>query len=228
MRSTFDFDKCVERNLKRGTGAGSNNVKWNFRLLDEIAGSGTAVSTIFELKSEGAFRGAKRKIKHTDERRKLLKVEDVCIQLSGLDICNKSPTDGKNISEVQEGLSITQSIAGWNGRSTKRSVISPKARNKKMTGKNDCLVQKGQKVNTSKRSPPSSQELKRRHGVSSGTRRTLFSTPPGKKPLARKSTSTPRTPGGTQSSILMYVSGKKKEETTAGGSIQMMAVMPDE
>ena len=61
MRSTFDFDKCVERNLKLGTGAGSDNVKWNFRLLDEIAGSGTAVSTIFELKAEGAFRGAKHK-----------------------------------------------------------------------------------------------------------------------------------------------------------------------
>ena len=69
---------------------------------------------------------------------------------------------------------------------------------------------------------------KRRHGVSKGTRRMLFSTPPGKKPLARKSTSTPRTPGGTQSSILMYVSGKKKEETVTGGSTQMKAVMPDE
>ena len=89
-------------------------------------------------------------------------------------------------------------------------------------------MQKGKKINISKRSPPSSQELKRRHGVSTGTKRTLFSTPPGKKPLARKSTSTPRTPGGTQSSILMYVSGKKKEEMTTGGSIQMLAVMPDE
>ena len=56
----------------------------------------------------------------------------------------------------------------------------------------------------------------------------MYSTPPGKKPLARKSTSSPRTPGGTQSSILMYVSGKKKEEMTTGGSIQMMAEMPDD
>ena len=89
-------------------------------------------------------------------------------------------------------------------------------------------MQKGKKINISKRSPPSSQELKRRHGVSTGTKRTLFSTPPGKRPLTKKSTGSPRTPGGTQSSILMYVSGKKKEETVTGGSTQMKAVMPDE
>ena len=103
-------------------------------------------------------RGAKRKIKHTDGRRKAFKLEDVCLQLGGLDICNNSPTGGKNVSEVQEGLSITQSIAGWNGRRTKPGIISPKARNKKVTGMNDSQVQKGPKVNTSKRSPPSSKE----------------------------------------------------------------------
>ena len=56
----------------------------------------------------------------------------------------------------------------------------------------------------------------------------LFSTPPGKKPLAGKGINSPGTPGGTQSSILMYVSGKKKEEIKAGGSIQMMTAKPAE
>ena len=154
-------------------------------------------------------------------------VDDVCLQLESLDMSNKSPTGERNKSEEQGVLSTTKSIAGWNGIQTKSGVISPRI---KQGGKKDTSRQESgaQKRPRGKKSPPSSNELKRRHGVSSGTRRTLFPSPSGKKSLTRKSINPPTTPGGTQSSILMFMSGKKKIGIKAGGSLQMLAAKPAE
>ena len=77
-----------------------------------------------------------------------------------------------------------------------------------------------------RKSPPSSNELRRRHGVSGVTRRTLFSTPPSKKPQARLATNSPGTPRCTQSTILMFMSGKNNKESKIGGDIHKSEARP--
>ena len=219
MRSTFDFEKCIERGLKL-EGASSDPSKWNFRLLDEIAGSGTTTTAIFELKSEGAFKGVKRKNKHTNERRNAPRMDEICVQLNNLDIQNKSPGFGRNKTGPQGRLSVTKSIAGWAGTSKKTYKTSPKTiSQKKIDGEGNDEVHKVPNL-VSKRSPPSSNELKRRHGVSGATRRTLFSTPPNKRPQARVAANSPGTPRCTQSTILRFLSGKSNKGGKVGGKNQ--------
>ena len=52
MRSTYDFEKAIDRELRRFLQEIGNGVsfKWNFRDLDRIAGERTTTSSIFELK----------------------------------------------------------------------------------------------------------------------------------------------------------------------------------
>ena len=66
LRSMFDFEKAVVRGWDLMNTEGHNNLKWNFRVIDKVAGFGTAVETVFQLKDIGVFRGAKRRLKFTN------------------------------------------------------------------------------------------------------------------------------------------------------------------
>ena len=52
------------------------------------------------------------------------------------------------------------------------------------------------------------------------TRKTLFSTPPNRRPQARVAANSPGTPRCTQSTILMFMSGKSNKGGKVGGNNQ--------
>ena len=46
----FDFEKAVVREWDLMNTECHNHLKWNFRVIDKVAGFGTAVETVFQLK----------------------------------------------------------------------------------------------------------------------------------------------------------------------------------
>ena len=127
LRSTYDFEQAVGRGLDlcnqlhtSPTSCKKTSFVWNFKMIDTVAGAGTAVDTIFELKKRGVLRGAKRKLvfcdgeKSTRAGRKFTKVEDVDELLQSLSL---STTTGKPRNCIRKKLSDTK--AGWHG--SKRS-----------------------------------------------------------------------------------------------------------
>ena len=85
-------------------------------MIDAVAGSGTAIDTIFELKKQGVFRGAKRKLNFVggegiiQTSLKCAKLEEVNGLLDSLKI---SPKTNKTRADVRIKLSDTR--AGWHG-----------------------------------------------------------------------------------------------------------------
>ena len=57
------FMKYSPQTLEPGRNASSSRLQWNFKMLDLVVGRGTTANNIFELKSTGAFKGAKRKLR---------------------------------------------------------------------------------------------------------------------------------------------------------------------
>jgi len=98
IRTTYDFEKAVGRTFNM------NESKWDFRLIDKLAGKGTATDTIFILKEKGNFSGAKRKLKFPRNEmppRKCTRVNEMCNLFGSLDIDEESskPTEWKGSSK---------------------------------------------------------------------------------------------------------------------------------
>ena len=121
LRSMFDFEKAVERECDLMKFQDHMNPKWNFRMIDEVAGYGTAINTVFQLKDCGVFRGAKRRLRFTHsesltgrESKNLRIDEEELADLMGtLGMECKSNYKGKRRSDVTFGVST--SGCGWRG-----------------------------------------------------------------------------------------------------------------
>ena len=145
LRSTYDFELALARKWDldnslyledTDTVTGNSNFRWNFRVLDMAAGGGTAVDTVFALKSAGVFRGAKRKLKFEkmagdSKQMKCGRMDDVNKLMGSMEICNKN-------ERVKEGifrqckrrdvkLNISNSKPGWHGhrKTPPKCNISP-------------------------------------------------------------------------------------------------------
>ena len=126
LRSTFDFEKAIAREWKLQenlnghrvqTGAKSE-VTWNFRMIDMAAGPGTALNTIFELKEQGILRGAKRRLRFTDET----EISQECKQLKMMEIDDlkqmDSSAEAREIVTVQRSkvkINVSTTVGGWHG-----------------------------------------------------------------------------------------------------------------
>ena len=98
LRTTYDFEKAVGRTFCM------NELEWDFRLIDRVAGKGTAANTIFILKEKGNFGGAKRKLRfprHETPPSKCSKVSEMCDLINSLKIGNRGskPTDWNKSSK---------------------------------------------------------------------------------------------------------------------------------
>ena len=121
LRSMFDFEKAVERECDLMKFQDHMNPKWNFRMIDEVAGYGTAINTVFQLKDCGVFRGAKRRLRFTHsesltgrESKNLRIDEEELADLMGtLGMECMSNYKGKRRSDVTFGVST--SGCGWRG-----------------------------------------------------------------------------------------------------------------
>ena len=140
LRSTFDFERVVVRVLElnkhwkvhgsnQGGSAGENSdLTWNFKILDLVAGQGTTVETILDIKSSGAFKGAKRKIKFPKEETgkpssNCYRVHDVEELMTRLNL-----TQGNRNSKRSDVMvKISNSKAGWvgNKKSPKKLELKP-------------------------------------------------------------------------------------------------------
>ena len=81
LRSTYDFEVAVSRELNNGNGQ-----QWNFSLINRIGGKDTVVDTVFELKKVGNFGGIKRRslVKYGKSGLKKCKVEVLTNMTSGV------------------------------------------------------------------------------------------------------------------------------------------------
>ena len=123
LRSMFDFEKAVVREWELLNKEGHDNLKWNFRVIDKVAGQGTAVETVFILKENGVFRGAKRRLKFsnpddlTRRMNKSLKLDD---HMSGLmSDLRMNDTGSKDVSKgirrENVAFNVSTSGCGWHG-----------------------------------------------------------------------------------------------------------------
>ena len=132
LRTMFDFERAVEREFdlsnrtrvrmkKSSTSEKVQDISWNFRTLDKVAGNGTAVRTVFGLKESGVFRGAKRRLQFSQmpesPKRKMVKVENLTNLLESLDVSNNKikANEGKKVTRCNVTMKVTKSQGGWLG-----------------------------------------------------------------------------------------------------------------
>ena len=98
-----------------------------------MAGEGTTAETVFALKDEGILKGAKRKIKFSQEKveeNKYARLEEVTNQLAVLGVDPGATCQRKDVS----GLNICHSLGGWKGgKRSPRKLLSPEDKTAKTT-----------------------------------------------------------------------------------------------
>ena len=144
LRTTFDFEKAVERVFKNDCRIPRG---WNFRILDKIAGVGTTAATIFELKKNRTFTGAKRKLNFNNlaggglkneidgRGHKCPKLEEINHLIDKLDLGEdktrreEAPGEGRTNKSPVIGLKVIKTTAGWGTRKTPPSRKSKNNKN---------------------------------------------------------------------------------------------------
>ena len=234
LRSTFDFELAIARkwdldNSLRledsNTVTGSSNFRWNFRVLDMAAGSGTTVDTVFALKSAGIFRGAKRKLKFEKmagepKQTKCGKMEEINKLMESMEVCNKNERGKEvNFKQCKRGdvkFNISNSRPGWHGfkKTPPKCKISPQ---KSLTTTSDTKVRPHSAVHmTTDAAHEINWQGKRGRAV---VKKVKTPVTPGRQKLPQK---TPRktsykgkivteTPDKGQSLILDYVHSTQKD-----------------
>ena len=111
----------------------SSGTSWSFKLLDQMAGEGTTAETVFALKDEGIFKGAKRKIKFSLDKvgeNKYVRLEEVTDQFAVLGVDPGATCQKKDVN----GLKICHSLGGWKGgKRSPRKLLSPEDKSAKTT-----------------------------------------------------------------------------------------------
>ena len=154
LRSTYDFEKAVSRKLNLDKylpiGQSNNNVVWNFRLIDAAAGTGTAVDTIFKMKEQGIFKGAKRKLnfmggnEQSRLNHKCAKLEEMNKLMGSLELTATS--DVKNVLRESVKVKLSDARAGWHGKKKTPPKLTPTEVKKKRSVKFKTTPSRGQSL----------------------------------------------------------------------------------
>ena len=145
LRSMFDFEKAVIRELgvnrvshgnmwRANKNHSGEHCSWNFRTLDLAAGHDTAVTTVYDLKEAGTFKGAKRKLKFSqfsqlshgpsseriEPKTKSLKMDQLLDTMQSLTINEYLEGEGEDtksntVARRRVTLKVSECTGGWHG-----------------------------------------------------------------------------------------------------------------